>query len=72
MNERAVYMTVGLLLVAVCVLGYLEWWRAGELSTLHERIVRLEHPPKRSAAPRTREGKPERPVAHPADGGAPS
>lgn len=46
MNERAALAVIGLLVCAVVVLAYLEWWRAGELEDLADRLRKLETKPR--------------------------
>ena len=41
-NSRALTIAVGCLLIVAGYLVYLEWWRAGELADLNERVNRAE------------------------------
>lgn len=41
-HGRALTVAVGCLLIVAGVLVYLEWWRAGELELLNERVNRAE------------------------------
>lgn len=41
-NGRALTIAVGCLLIVAGYLLYLEWWRAGELADLNERVNRAE------------------------------
>lgn len=41
-HGRTLTVAVGCLLIAAGVLLYLEWWRAGELELLNERVGTVE------------------------------